>query len=63
MITSAESLILISNSTHSDFPIQFFCAAIVDDGQSIVSSPLIKSSAKSVILKNHCSRSFWITSF
>src|SRR3990170_2034859 len=67
-MVSIKSIGRIQPRPPSLLPIQFFWAALVESGQSILSRPFISpdvfllSSIKSVILKNHCSRSFWITS-
>src|SRR3989338_3651095 len=57
-------LILKSTSTPWLFPIQFFCIILTLSGQcSSFSISLSNWSAYFVILKNHCSSSFSVTSF
>ena len=47
----------------SDLPIQFFCWIFTCSGQpSNLSVPCRSSSAKSVIFKNHCFKTFFSTS-
>src|SRR3989344_3296385 len=62
--TFSEPSSLKNISTPSLFPIQFLCMVLTRSGQfSRAPRLLSSSSAYLVMLKNHCSRSFCVTSF